>query len=85
MTVDQLQDSLAEHKIKIGMMARGLYSMLAQMIGESERIVIAAEGFASGNRAPIIVTDSYVYVASYATMMGGPAVCHDRKIGRVRR
>jgi hypothetical protein len=70
MDVSKLQEAAAAHGVKVGMLKKGLYTMLAQSIPDDAEIEIVAEGLAGPNPVPIVVTEKTVYAMSHKGAFG---------------
>lgn len=71
MTLDELKVKAKENGIKVGWTTKNLYKQVADAIVSGETVVAIAEGQASANRVPVVVTESRVYLAQYKNVMGG--------------
>lgn len=74
MDIGRIKKELQAHGIKVGVMSRGIYGVLAQQIPDDAMIVAAAEGIASMNKAPVLVTPDRIYIAHYPGTVSMPQV-----------
>lgn len=76
MEFNNLEKQVGEFGIKVGFLNKNLYKIFAPKIPDTERILFAAEGLStkSGNKVPVIVTNTNVYIISYASVLGGLSI-----------
>lgn len=74
MNLENLKEQLKAHGIKIGWTTKGLYKTLAESLPQDAAIAAAGEGFAGTNKAPVVVTEKHVVMASYPEAISLPSV-----------